>query len=225
MISIVEFVQSVYDESKQNMSGFSDVDALNGYINRAQLRMKGYFDSIAQINQKATNYLRPVTKSEIGTSDANGILELPEDYDYMLSVRWNKTNITNFPAKELSAVQADVIYQIPHRAPSTAGNRVFYQFINDGILLYPEEAIEVLMRYTAEPPEAFIVYTYSIDPDTGEDLAIPDLDECIDLVWNKNVYNLLLYMTLEEMGMAVRENILLQYAQMGIQEEKVEPKN
>jgi hypothetical protein len=70
------------------------------------------------------------------------------------------------------------------------------------------------MWYLIFPSNAYIAFTYTII--NGEYVQQYDPGNSIDLFWDKSAANLLLYLLLEKYGISSRDDLLQEYAEMGI---------
>src|SRR5690606_35038297 len=98
---------------------------------------------------------------------------------------------------------------------SVTERRVYFLSIGSDIQLYPKEAIPYEISFIGHPPEAKIAFTYQ--EVGGEDVMTYDGNDSEDLVWDKNAFNFIVYMMLDKYGVSSRENILNEFAQMGLQ--------
>lgn len=221
MIDIVEFIDRLTDLTKKNQNAFDTGKDITGKINMAQNKLAELLYSIFEVNQGVSDLASPVTVTFTGTSSASGILPYPENYNHLLSLRYLKTPTQPKKCQRIGVNQLGIIDKIPQRRADLTKDRVLYSIQSDGVQVYPEQALSFKGIYAKYPPDASISYTYTnINGEPKRTVASQT-----NLVWNKNVYNLLLYMVMDEMGIASRDLILNEYARLGIQQEAPTIKN
>lgn len=224
MINIVDFVDRLADLTKKNQSGFDAGKDITGKINQCQLELAEYLYSLYEINQKAVDLLNPLIKSDATiTSDANGKIIQPTDYNHLLALRYRKSATEIHKMQYVATNAVSITSKIPQRKPDLAKNRVLYTFIGSGINVYPQQALPFEMVYVKYPKDAKISYTYT--DVNGEPKRTVDPANTVNLEWGMNCFNLLLYMVMDKMGLSVRDNLLTEYAQLGIAKEQVKPIN
>lgn len=221
MISFVEFIDRLTDLTKKNQSGFESGAGIVGKTNQCQLELAQYLYSIFEINNNAVDLAAPITSTFTGTSSANGILPYPEDYNHLLSLRYVKKSKVTVKCQRIALSQLGIIEKIPQRKPSLEKDRILYTYQDNGIQVYPETALNFKGIHAKYPPDVAIEYSFT---NVGGEPK-RTVSSVTDLVWNKNVYNLLLYMVMDKMGLSVRDQLLSEYAQLGIARETVKPNN
>lgn len=221
MISFVEFIERLTDLTKQNQSGFDTGTDITGKTNQCQLELAQYLYSIYEINQNAVDLMAPITVTAAVSSDTNGLITYPTGYNHLLSLRYLKSANILKKVQRIGIAQLGIIEKLPQRRPDLTKDRILYSYGKTGIQVYPETALNFKMIFAKYPAKANISYTYTNV--NGEPKRTPTA--VVDLEWNDNVYNLLLYMVMDKMGLAVRDQLLNEYAQLGIARESVKPIN
>lgn len=222
MISSKEFIERLQDHTRKYQSAFETGPALTGKINLAQNELAEHLYSIYEINQRAVDLLSPLVVDASIVANSTGIITLPEAYNHKLSFGYVKNGVEH-PANYLGASQVAITEKLPQRRGDLSKNRVNYTFVNKKIQLFPKSAIAMKLVYVKYPVKAKIAYTYSSAG--GEDIRVYDQANSVDMEWGENCFNLLLYMTLDKMGISSRDEILREYAQLGIAKEEVKPIN
>jgi hypothetical protein len=82
------------------------------------------------------------------------------------------------------------------------------------VQLYPQQAINYQLFYLVYPTTALLVFSYQLV--NGEYVQIYDPLNSVDLAWDMNASNLLLYMLLEKYGISSRDDLLQEYGKVGI---------
>lgn len=222
MTSIKEFIARLNGLTRQYQSSFETGPAVTDKINQAQMELAEYLYSLYEINQRAVDLLSPLIVKEPLTSNSAGELTLPVDYNHRLDLVYVNEG-KEYPSKYIGTNQVADLERLPQRKGDLAKNRVNHTFIGKQIQLYPKQALNTVLTYVRYPIGAKVAYTYQNI--NGEDVRTFDEANSVDLEWGENVMNLLLYMTLDKMGIATRNEILGQYAQLGIAKEEIKPIN
>lgn len=202
------------DISKKYQSGLLSVAEFNRFFSIAQTELVNYLISIHALNERADEYLQPVITIADVTASASGIITKPTQFLYYLSGSYNGK-----PIHKLTSNQIDTYEQIPQRRGDLAKNRVNISGIDNGWEARPAVAFTAKIRYVKNVPEAKLIFTNESTP--TEDKLVYNDAETIDCVWNESCLNLLGYIMLEKRGVAIREQLLQEYSQLGIAREAI----
>lgn len=213
--SIVQLWYRMMGLGKAGTSGMDDQFSFNGKVDSVQKALVEMLIDIAEENQKVTDALNWLKKSSGSiTADGAGMIVMPTDYLHLDSLSFVSGG-KNYPGSKLRTDEVDMTTTSPIRASNaTAPNENNYYF-NSNTLYTEVPASVVNMRYYKQVPAATIVLT-PVSDDTG-DYVTPTVGT--DFGWPTSMFNLLLYMVLEQYGVEVKENLLLDYAQYGISKE------
>lgn len=115
------------------------------------------------------------------------------------------------------AMEAEIVemQRIPQRKPDLTKSRAYYINYDDVIQLYPQQSIPYILWYLIYPTQAVLAFTYQLV--NGEYVQVYDPLNSVDLFWDKNASNLLLYMLLEKYGISSRDDLLQEYGKLGIE--------
>jgi len=220
MIDTVVFIDTLENLAKKNQSGFSTGKDISSYINMAQRELAEYLFSIYELNQKVVDYITPLilTAGSV-SSNSSGIIPFPTGYNHVLRLTYKKTSTQTYKTQYVGTNQVDIIQLIPQRRANLAKNRVLYTFDSAGINIMPAQELNFKIVYAKYPTDAGVTYTYTNV--NGEPKRVASGQT--DMIWGMNVFNLLLYMTMDKMGLSVRDTLLNEYARMGIAKEEVKP--
>lgn len=219
--SIVQLWYRMMGLAKAGTSGMDNQFAFNGRMDSVQKSLTELLIEVAEENQGITDALNWLKKSSGNlTSDGDGSITFPDDYLHIDSLSY-VTGGSKWPATKLRTAEVDMTSSSPIRNSNFANNELNYYFIGGTLYVSPEvEDVVVNMRYYKQVPAAEIVLTPTSD-DTG-DYVTPTVGT--ELGWPVNMFNLLLFMMLEQYSIEVKENLLLEYAEMGISREMVRTK-
>ena len=204
----------VQDYLKKYQSGFDTVNEYNGKFSEVQYEFANYLISVYGRNERARQYLQPLLLSADVTGSGSGIMQTPTLFMHFLSADYMSR-----PVHMLSVNQLMAFEQIPQRRGDLAKKRVNLTGINNGWLAKPASAYAITVQYVKHPPVSTIAFTITATAD--EDILTYDDAATVDFVWSEDCINLLLYMMLSKVGMATREEVISQYAQLGLNQEAV----
>lgn len=202
----------VNDYLKKYQSGFDTVDDYNGKFYQVQYELANYLIHIYARNERAQQYLQPLIVSADVTGSASGVMATPADFMQFLSAEY-----AGKPVHKVSVNQLVAYEELPQRRGDLTKKRVNITGINNGWLAKPASAYTITVNYVKHPPVSTIAFTLTETAD--EDILTYDEANTEDFVWSEDCINLLVYMMLEKVGIAVREEILREYAQLGLNQE------
>lgn len=215
---IVEVWQRVMDLAKTGTSGQDTQDEFNGKSNSAQKILQEALIDVAEVNQKASDALSwlKVPSGNL-TTDATGKITMPANYLHLDTLELIADG-ARWPAHKIRSNEVSNTRVSPIRKSDLAKHELNYYFKSGGIYTMPEQAgIVVDMMYYKKVPDASILLTPVSTPDS--DLVTPQVG--IEYGWPSSVFNLLVYLILEQLGMELKENILFEYSQFGITREMI----
>lgn len=223
MIETVQLIDDLTRLTKENQSGFDSGTDYTGFINIVQYELSQYLYSLFEVNQNAVDLAAPITVTQAVSSGSGGIIPYPEGYNHLLSIQYVKSANVLLKVQRVGINQLAIINRIPQRRANLTKDRILYSFDKDGIHVQPAQALNFKIVYFKYPPDAKIAYTYT--EVNGEAKRTVDTANTVDLVWGMNCYSLILYMVMDKMGISHRDEILNEYARLGIAKEEVKPIN
>lgn len=221
MIKIYDFLwKRLADYGKKFQSGMDVVDDFNTKIDEVQLEVINDLSPYYQANELVRGMINAWVRRIVSVSNASGIINRPtvsgEEFMRVLSLGVvDDAGSYRFEINPYLENEITIAQRLPQRKPSIAKRIVCYVPFDNSIQLYPEEAINYAMYYLIYPKQAKIAFTYTSTAD--EDVMTYDQANSVDLVWDKNASNIILYKLLEKYGISSREMLLAEYAKLGIQ--------
>jgi hypothetical protein len=207
----------VNDYSKKYQSGLNKVSSFNGNINESVKELINYLVSIHAINEKASELLQPYIKSASVTGSSTAIFAKPIRFIYYLSASY-----LDKPVHKLSINQLQTTEQIPQRRGDLSKKRVNIISIDNGFEGRPISAYAIKINYVAsQASNANIVFALSTTQD--ENILTYDDTATVDFDFDEKCVPLLTYMVLSKLGIEIREQMLMEYSQLGIGRESVKP--
>lgn len=217
--SIVAVYNRVMGLAKSGTSGMETQDEFNGIISSVQKTLQQLLIDADEANQKVTEALKWIKPSITTVTGAGGLITIPDDYLQLVSIALVQ-NATSYPAEKLPVNQVEMTRTSPIRKPVLANNQLKYYFKDGAPYTMPEQSgITVRMIYHKIVPDATITLTPVSDVDS--DFMEPTAG--VDFGWPVSMFNILVYMTLEQYGIEVKEDLLLEYSQLGITRELIKP--
>lgn len=214
--SIVSVWNRMNQVAKAGTAGYDDQDEFNGKIDVVQKQLSNLLIDNAEGNQKITDALMWLRKtSDPLVCDANGIIPLPDDYSRLDSIAYVDNSGVTWPSHKLASNEVDMTRSSPVRKPNLALNETYYYFQNQAPVMMPEQPIKAQITYYPPVPAATIVLTPNSD--TNSDYLVPTVGD--ELGWPDFCQNLIIYMVLEQFGVECKEELLVEFAQLGINRE------
>lgn len=210
-------IKTVYDRvndySKQHQSGFDMQSSFNGKINEAIKEIKSFLLSIHAVNERASELLQPYIKSDQITGSASAVFTKPGDYDYYLSASYQGK-----PVHKVSINQLDDYEQIPQRKGNLAKKKVNIAGVNNGWEGRPVSAYELRLNYLFIPAQQPELKQTLVSTEFEDRLDYDDTTT-VDFLFDEKCIPLITYMVLQKLGVEIREQILMEYSQLGIAKE------
>lgn len=201
------------------------VDQFNSTVQEVQLELMTILGDNYQANEKTRSLLSPWIRRIYDVSDQNGQLLQPqrvgvEEETTETFYRLVAMGVTDGSGNLLYGIQpameAEIVemQRIPQRQPNLAKSRVYYINYNGVIQLYPSQTIPYILWYLVYPTPGILAFTYTVV--NGEYVQTYDPLNSVDLFWDDNASNLLLYMLLEKYGVSTRDDLLSEFGKIGI---------
>jgi hypothetical protein len=215
---IVEVWQRVMDLAKTGTSGMDTAAEWNGKANSAQKILQEALTDVAEINQKASDALSWLKiQSDPITSDATGKITLPGDYLHLDSVAL-VVGSNRYPTHKIRTNEIENTRISPIRKSDLTNNEINVYQKTGALYVMPEqEGIAVSLLYYKKVPDAAITLTQVSSDDS--DLVTPSIGT--DFGWPVSVFNLLVYLILEQLGIELKEQLLLEYSQFGVSRDMI----
>lgn len=201
------------------------VDEFNHNLDEVQREAITILGPHYQVNEKVRSLCAPWVRRIYDTSDQNGQLLQPqrvgvEEETTEEFYRLVGMGVVDANGKLLygisPAMEAEIVEftRIPQRKPDLTKSRAYYINYDNVIQLYPEQEIPYILWYLIYPTAALLAFTYDLVD--GEYVQTYDPENSVDLYWDKNASNLLLYMLLEKYGISSRDDLLAEFGKLGI---------
>lgn len=203
----------------------STVDDFNQKIKQIQNELFSMLHPHYRKNEFVRSLLEPFLRRIYDISDQNGQLLNPqrvgvEEQTTEVFCRIIGFSVTDgngnilFPIVKVMESAIGDLQNIPQRQPDLTKNRCYYLSYDNVTQLYPQQSINYMMFYLVYPDEANLAFTYQLV--NGEYVQVFDQSSTVNLNWNKNAENLILYMVLEKYGITTRDVTLQEFGKAGI---------
>lgn len=228
MISTARVIETRNQLAKSGTSGYTTEDEDNADLYAVQYEILGLLCDNYENNQKVSdaliNHVRTlqidtditgvitITDSGAGASQSDGEYGL-DDYYRTLTVLYDGL----YPTTKINTNEIGMYQTSPIRRFDTAKNRAGYYFADGSINMLPAEAMEVTLIYCRKPTDAIIAYTSESDDDN--DYQTIDEADTVDIEFPESLFNLFVYKMVERLGISMKEQVLFEYAQLGITKE------
>lgn len=217
--SIVNVYKQVMDITRSGTSGQDSQDEFNRRAVSVQNSLVEMLVDVNEENTKVTDALKWLKKTTGDLiSDSTGLITLPDDYLHLEAVTYVNSSGNQFPTSKIGGNSIDMTRTSPIRKANLTKNKVNYYFNSMGMYVQPEQAgVKVRVKYIKQVPAAAITLT-PVEDSTG-DYVTPTVGT--EFGWPLQVQNLLMYMMLEQYGVEIKEQLMVQYAQYGIGKEMI----
>lgn len=203
--------------AKTGTSGYDDQDEYNGKTYAAELRLVEMLADVYESNTKASDALNWLIKDADITSGANGLLTLPNDYLHLSTIQL-KVGANLYPTDKIRTNELGMVRTSPIRGMNLTKNKIGYYFKQGNIYTLPEQAgIVARTTYISKPVYSTIVLTEASDADSD----FLTVSGGVDFGWPDSLFNIIVYLILEQLGVELKDQWLLEFANYGITIETV----
>lgn len=216
--SIVDAYNLVMDITKSGTSGQDSQDEFNRRVKSVQRTLVEMLVDVDEDNEKVTDALKWLKKTSGDlTSDADGLITFPDDYLHLDTVTFINADGAKFPTTKIGTSSVDMYRTSPIRKANLTKNKINYYLENSALYVQPEQAgVKVRLKYIKEVPDATITLTPMEDAGDYVTVAVG-----AEFGWPTSVFNLITYMLLEQYGVEIKEQLMVEYAQYGISKEMI----
>lgn len=204
MISVVRLWETLMQSSKNGTNGYQTASEFNRDLSSVQTSLLGLLCPQYAMNTYVQELLTPFLKSVTVSTTR------PAECAYFLGATIN--DIASFP---ITPLQAPIYESSPIRKPSATNLTAYHYLINGGITYIYDGTLAGTMQYIRYPLASTIVLTPVSD--ANRDYVVPTAG--VELEWNENAFNFILYMMMQKLGLEMKENLILEYSNAGIQME------
>lgn len=219
MISTAKLWERLESLSKSGTSGYFTQAEFNSNLYSVQYAILSVLCDNYESNQKESDFLRNHLVSYSGTTQASG-KALSSDIDTLLSNYYRCLNVsyvsggTKYPAYKIALNESDMYRTSPIRKADLSKQRVVYYFTDNNIQFLPESSFSFALTYCKKPVDARIAFTTQETEDN--DYLVIDALNTVDIAFPEGLFNLFVYYMLEAMGIEMKESLLTEYSQLGI---------
>lgn len=207
--------------SSTGTSGYFTEDDFNSNLYSVQYQVLSLLADDYENNQKISDFLINHIQEDAQTSLANGklysgsiISSLP-NYYRSLSLQYIAPNNKVYPSKKITVSEVGMYESSPVRKPNLDKNRTLYYFVGNNITVLPKQAdLDFNLIYLIKPALAKIAFTTASTDDN--DYLVVDNANTIDIDFPEGLINLFTFLMLECMGIEQKENLLVEYSQLGL---------
>lgn len=218
MISIIKFRESVLQRAKAGTSGYDTEAEFIVKANEAQRELATNLAKYPEKNQTIKDAISVLMVREIKNTSAAGNLYLDQE----LVIRFvTMISAAGKPAHPVSSNELAIIGTSPIRKPSIEKDLIFYSQDASGFWFLPKVAMPIDFIYIRKPKDVKITLVPISDPDRDYVVPSTEAGSFVNFEWPETMFNILMYLTLEKLGMEMKEPILIEYANLGLQKEQL----
>jgi hypothetical protein len=224
MIPIYFVWERLNDYAKKHQSGQDTVADFNSKIAEVQLEVHTDLSPFYRENVKIRNLFQPWIRKFTGT-EASGQISFPivegEVVDRILSGAYMNAGALQFGAHEISEGEIAMINDVPQRRPGVAKKNIYYYTDSANVIntlkASTDPNLSMLFYYLIFPTDASISFTEAEYAD--EYVQAFDEANSVNLGWNMDAANIIIYKMLEKYGITTREPWLTEYSKLGVTEQ------
>lgn len=217
MIDKAKVWNRVKDLARTVTTGYDNQDEYNSKSYAAELALLEMLSDVYEHNTKASDALDWLITDASLTSDANGKLTLPTDYVHLATIQY-VSNSVKYPTTKVRTNEVAMYRTSPVRGFDVTKNDIGYYFKAGAAYTLPEQTgLTVVLTYIKKPTFSSIILT-EVSTDTEDYL---DLTGGVDFGWPEQLFNIIVYLILEQLGVELKEQWLLEFAAYGIQREAI----
>lgn len=215
MISVNVLFRSFCEYAMDHISG---PDPLPEWLRKLNESQRELLDIVApnyDSNERIRSIMQPLIKHHSVSGLLIGQVDYPSDF-YRLAGAVNAVHEGfTFVLNHTHENGIALINRIPQRQPSLSKLVGYWHPSPGGIKIYPTNIAACNYYYIKKPVDAVLSYAYSDDSSTGE-MVLRESAGTVNLEWNDNAFNLLLYKLLEKYGVIDKNALNIEYGKYGI---------
>lgn len=206
--------------TKSGTSGYFTQEDFNSNLYSVTYAILATLCDNYEKNQKVTDYLVNHITLYSSTTEANGFLfdssitETLEDYYRTLSVHY-KGSTQTYSSQKSTIGELGMYLSSPIRRPNKTKGQTIYCFVDGNIKMYPNEATDFDLYYCRKPVVGELVLEDVSDEEN--DYTVVDEVNTVDIDFPEGLFNLFVYFMLESMGIEQKENLAMEFSQLGIE--------
>lgn len=208
MISIVRLWETIMQMAKTGTSGYQSEEEFNRDVEAVQTQLMSLLSPSYADNVSVREILSPFVLTATGNTNASGLFAKPADYFQALSA-----SVSGYPAWEIGENEEVTLRYLPTRRPSVSSNIYCYIVSGDSVTFLPKQVLAINLIYLRLPENAEVTLT----PVSSEDSDYNVATSGGDLEWPERAFNLILYLMLQRLGVEMKENLLIEFSQLGLQ--------
>ncbi len=217
MIDKAKVWHRVKDLARTVTTGYDNQDEYNSKTYAAELALLEMLVDVYEQNTKASDALDwLIAESQLSTN-SDGRIILPPDYVHTASVQLVVSG-DKYPASKVRTNEVAMYRTSPVRGFDVGKNDIGYYFKLGNLYTLPEQSgIDILLTYIKKPVFSSVVLTVISTP--TEDYL--DLTGGVDFGWPEQLFNIIVYLILEQLGVELKEQWLLEFSAYGITREMI----
>lgn len=220
MINVANIFNSVSDLSRKKDAGYTSFEEFNRHLNAAQNVLLRYYYKLFEEAQIVVDSVFPFIVESQLQIEPNAFVLMPADYRYRLEVGYleifnpscdsptGQPEIKPKPMQYLVANEVMETLASPIRRPSKEKGIYKHSFSNNVMNVYPKDLTGyVNFKYLRDPRPA----KYAVTIDVVNRIEVYDPLTSVDPEWLEQDADNLVDLILMYMGLAIRENAIIQW--------------
>lgn len=214
MVDIVQVQQAAFRITKIGTSGYDSTPDFVAKANEVNIDamnlLTPHYGKVEAVDDIINTFVMQISGDFTG-----GLMPIPEDFYGFISLYKSvgaNTDITNSPVRKLKTNQIGTIGRNTIRKPTLTDPKIYFTAGN--INLEPINADAGLTLVYFRVPADVSITTTPVESDTDDYETVTDQT---NYEWPARMKNLLIYLLVERLGGEMKQPILFEIAQLGIQ--------
>lgn len=214
-ISIVRLWKTVNQRARSGTMGFDSGEEFTSKVIDAQTDVFNILVPQWESNENVKSVLSHLVKPVDVSLTAQGTYVLPDEF-----ARFVRAVVGTVPTIPIGINEVDIIKSSPIRSPALGRTSYVYREGNE-LKFLPSVSAPATISYIRYPVDPKI----TLVPVSNEDDDFLEVSNAqgatVNLEWPDQLFNLFLYLVLEKLGIEMDDQLLVQYANLGISKETI----
>lgn len=203
-------IETFMQQSNSSTSGYQDEDDINRNLAAIDNELMETLAPLYSMNGKVQDLLQNHVDVNSDHPVINGVAPKPDNY-----VQYIDSIFDGNPVYPRNINEVSIINTSPIRKP-TIDKGPYYVYFSSGNINYIPKEIDAVELYFLKRLKPGKISFDAVSTDDSDYFSISVVDE---IGWPERAFNLFLYHLLEKYGVEMKEQLSMEYSQLGINRE------
>lgn len=203
-------IETFMQQSNSSTSGYQDEDDINRNLAAIDNELMETLAPLYSMNGKVQDLLQNHVDVKSDHPVINGVAPKPDNY-----VQYVDSIFDGNPVYPRNINEVSIINTSPIRKP-TIDKGPYYVYFSSGNINYIPKEIDAVELYFLKRLKPGKISFDAVSTDDSDYFSISVVDE---IGWPERAFNLFLYHLLEKYGVEMKEQLSMEYSQLGINRE------